>query len=247
MKIDRNGAVWLNGWSKTVALSKTRYGTAEVADTLSLESDDSPVWKKSGSDGSYVWHDHRVHWMSPTTPATLNESGLVQHWSIPANIDGTRVVVTGSLYLRSSPGSWWWLLAVPAFVGGLVCSARLRRSVIAACAVNVAIIGAFARWGLPAGARPTPTLFVLGLAGLVIANVAEIMRRQREIADALVASAAIAVIVAVVLGRAMVANRFTPGIGDVWWVRVSIPAAAGFALAVTATAVRSLVAPTIER
>ena len=247
VKIDRNGIVWLNGWSTTVALSKTRYGTADIADTPPEADNKPPMWKKFGTGGSYAWHDHRVHWMSPTTPPTLNESELVQHWSIPANIDGTQVVVSGSLYLRSSPGSWWWLLAVPAFVGALLCSARLRRSVIAACAVNVAIIGAVARWGLPAGTRPTPTLFVLGLAGLVIANVAVIMRRQREITEALVASAAIAVIVAVVLGRAMVVNRFAPGIGDVWWVRASFPAVAGFALAVTGTAVRALVAPTTNR
>ena len=238
-RIDKDGGVWVNERSPTVALSAQRYGTSgDVLD--SVDPGGVPEWKRVATNGSYLWHDHRIHWMGSTTPPTLNAEGLVQQWSVPFTVDGVVVSVSGGLYLRDAPGSWWWMIAIPLVVVGLVVSSRLRRVATAVAAALVALVGGLSYWGLPQEARPTPTFFVLGLGGIAIAGVAELVRRRPEVVDALVSSAAIAVIVAIVLGRRIVTQRFVPGIDDAGWVRVSLPIAAGLATGAVVSSLRTL-------
>ena len=242
VKIDRLGAVWVNDRSNTLAVSATRYGSATSGETSAGSTKQEVKWTRVRGDGTYLWHDHRVHWMSPTTPPTVNASGLVQKWILKVTVDDVPTTVTGSLYLRSTPGSWWWAIAVIAFVAALFASRRVGSLLLAASGAAATLIGALAFWGMPEGARPSPTLLALGLAALVIVTVGRIFRRQDEIVDALAASSAIALLVLVVLARDFVAQRFVPGIGDEWWIRFVLPAVAGAAVAVSVTSMRALLA-----
>ena len=239
LRVTRDGTVSVNEASETFRISGSRYGTTSMGE-VAVATPGQPTWVVVSNDGTYLWHDHRVHWMSPAKPTAIDDRGLVQQWSLPFSIDGVKSVASGSLYLRDAPTSWWWLAAVPAVVGGLFLGARNRRGLVAVASVGVCAVGALTFWGLPTEARSAPTAVVLGLAGFVIATVAQLMRRQREVADALLASAGTALIVAVVLARAMVTHRFVPGIDDAWWVRAVIPIAGGAAVGATVSSVRGL-------
>jgi hypothetical protein len=240
VKIDRSGTVWVNDRSQTLAISATRYGSSSPVENTAGPTDEEPKWSRVRGDGTYVWHDHRVHWMSPTTPPTLNDVGLVQKWALPVRIDGVATVVSGSLYMRAAPGSWWWIVGIVALVAMLFASRILRAVTLALAGAVTTTVGALAYWGMPDGTRPSPTLFVLGVAALVIVVAGLVVRRQDDVFNALLASSAIASVVFVFLARDFIAHRFVPGIGDQWWIRVVLPMVAGCAVAVAARSMRAL-------
>ena len=117
LRIAADGTVYLNEWSPTGVLNESRYGGSQ--DPLpEYDPDQEPVWKKIGTGGTAMWHDHRVHWMSPLTPAAIDDNGLVQQWFVPVTLDGVASTISGSLYVRGAPAPVWWVLAVPAGVIG---------------------------------------------------------------------------------------------------------------------------------
>ena len=236
VRIADDGTVSVNESSDTFRISKSRYGAGTTLDgggtTTKAES-----WTVVASNGTYLWHDHRVHWMSPAAPQAIDDRGLVQQWTIPVTIDGQATIVSGSLYLRDAPGSWWWLLAVPAAAVGFVLSRRGAPRELAGAGALFAVTGAFMFWGVPSQARGAPAMFALGLLAVAISIATAVFRHRSEIVDALVASAAVALLVGVVIEREAVTNRFVPGLGDSVVARLAVPIVAGLALG---TGVRAL-------
>ena len=240
VRVTEDGTVSVNEAADTFRISKSRYGAGTtLADGRSDATNES--WVVTARNGTYLWHDHRVHWMSPTTPQAIDGSGLVQQWSIPMVIDGRATVVSGGLYLRDAPGSWWWLLAVPALVVGYALSRRVAPRELAAAGAVFAVNGAFMFWGLPSQARGAPGMFALGVLAVVISIATAVFRHRHEIVDALVTSAAVALLVAVVIERETVTNRFVPGLGDSILVRLTVPLIAGLAVGTGARALKRLV------
>ncbi|MEY2969060.1 MAG: hypothetical protein RIQ64_1687 [Actinomycetota bacterium] len=240
VRVADDGTVSVNETSDTFRISKSRYGAGTTIDDGGSASIDES-WVVSSTNGTYLWHDHRVHWMSPTTPRAIDGSGLVQQWSIPITVDGRATLVSGSLYLRDAPGAWWWLLAVPALVVGYALSRRIAPRELAAAGAVFAVIGAFMFWGLPSQARGAPGMFALGVLAVTISVATAVFRRRDEIVDALVTSAAVALVVAVVIERGTVTNRFVPGLGDSILVRLAVPLIAGLAIGTGARALKRLV------
>jgi hypothetical protein len=70
--------------------------------------------------------------------------------------------------------------------------------------------------------------------------VAGLLSNRSEIAAALGASAAVALVVATVIERATVTNRFVPGLGDSIVVRLIVPLIAGLAVGAGACAMKRL-------
>ena len=240
LRIDADGTVSVNERAETFRISATRYGTGAALGDEAPEHGE-PDWVVSSRNGTHLWHDHRVHWMGVGTPPTIDRDGLVQQWAIAMTIDGESTVVSGGLYLRDAPGSWWWLLAVPALVVGYALSRRGAPRELAGAGAAFVICGAFMFWGLPSQARGAPAMFMLGVLAVVISVATAVFRRRGEIVDALVTSAAVALLVAVVLEREAVTNRFVPGFGDSIVIRVIVPLVAGLALGSGARALKRLV------
>ena len=238
VRIDANGEAFVNVASRTHELSRTRYGATAIDEQPTSTTE--PVWRRESTNGTVLWHDHRVHWMSTDAPRATDESGLVQRWTMPMTIDGVATVVSGALYVRDAPGSWWWLLAVPAIAVGFVLSRRGAPRELAGAGAALAVTGAFMFWGLPSQARGAPGMFALGLLVVAMSVATAVVRRRTEIVDALVASAAVAVLVAVVIERDVVTNRFVPGLGDSVVVRLLTPLVAGLALGTGARALKRL-------
>jgi hypothetical protein len=164
----------------------------------------------------------------------------VQQWTIPVVIDNRQTIVSGSLYLRDAPGSWWWLLVVPALIVGFVLSRRIAPRELAGAGALFAVTGAFMFWGVPSQARGAPGMFVLGALAVLISIATAVVRNRGEIVDALVTSAAVALLVAVVLEREIVTNRFVPGLGDSVVPRLAVPLVAGLAVGTGARALARL-------
>ena len=239
VRIAQDGTVSVNESSDTFRISKSRYGAGTTLDG-SGSTDGEESWVVAASNGTYLWHDHRVHWMSPTAPQAIDDRGLVQQWTIPVVIDNRQTIVSGSLYLRDAPGSWWWLLVVPALIVGFVLSRRIAPRELAGAGALFAVTGSFMFWGVPSQARGAPGMFALGALAVLISIATAVVRNRGEIVDALVTSAAVALLVAVVLEREIVANRFVPGLGDSVVPRLAVPLVAGLAVGTGARALARL-------
>jgi hypothetical protein len=83
-------------------------------------------------------------------------------------------------------------------------------------------------------------MFVLGALAVLISIATAVVRNRGEIVDALVTSAAVALLVAVVLEREIVTNRFVPGLGDSVVPRLAVPLVAGLAVGTGARALARL-------
>ena len=84
-------------------------------------------------------------------------------------------------------------------------------------------------------------MFALGVLAVIVSVMTAVFRDRGEVVDALVTSAAVALLVAVVLERETVTTRFVPGFGDSIVIRLIVPLAAGLALGSGARALARLV------
>jgi hypothetical protein len=107
LRFEAGGDVLRNENSPARYLNEERYGGVDVPASASKRA--SPRWQRVAGDGTYDWHDHRIHWMSAIDPPTVRRSPeRAQHvydWMVPASIGGTPLAVHGSLDYRPPPKS----------------------------------------------------------------------------------------------------------------------------------------------
>lgn len=134
LRFDADGRVRRNVHAVATTANEARYGSTDrVPDPDAL-----PQWETVATDGSYAWHDHRIHWMSPTAPRVVDDDGRVDlggpdgTWTVPLVVDGRPTVIEGELIVEPAPATAAWMLLA-----------------VAAAAVTV---GMGFRWGLRAGA-----------------------------------------------------------------------------------------------
>lgn len=130
LRYEADGTVSVNVQSKARYQNETRSASEEGPGTLNPAG--PPEWKKVASGGTYAWHDHRVHWMSPTRAQTTD-------WEVPLTVDGKAVVIAGRYEAVDPPSAapWWIATLVVAVAVGWF--AR-RRSLVAAVAVLVSAV-----------------------------------------------------------------------------------------------------------
>lgn len=109
-----DGTVQVNDASAAAAANESRYGSNPAG----FDPDAPPVWRTVARDGSYAWHDHRIHLMVPDDMAVVDDAGRVDlggddgTWEVPVVVDGVTSVIRGELLLRSAPSPWpWYALA----------------------------------------------------------------------------------------------------------------------------------------
>lgn len=98
LRIDPDGAVYLNTRSPARYINQDRYGATSIPDSVDAEA--NPEWEQVGSGGRFAWHDHRAHWMSPDLPPTISGDRvqIVFPWTITIFIDGVETEVKGELF-----------------------------------------------------------------------------------------------------------------------------------------------------
>ena len=77
--------IFVNINSPAVYLNEDRYGKATVPKSASPEA--APNWKKLAGGNVWAWHDHRIHYMSPTLPPLISAAPDKPHhvfdWEVP--------------------------------------------------------------------------------------------------------------------------------------------------------------------
>jgi len=101
--------VWRNRNSPATYINLDVNGRATLPSYA--DSHAAPDWEQVSTGTSYVWHDHRTHWMSagslpPAVAADPSRPHRVFEWSIPVFYGSREVVVTGELTWSPPPSPW---------------------------------------------------------------------------------------------------------------------------------------------
>ena len=231
LHIRTTGEVLINDASPTSLLNSDRYGNVDMSNYVESKT---PQWRTLATDGMVLWHDHRVHWMSPKPPAVIDAKGTVLDWQVPLVVDNTKTLVSGTLFLRSQATVLWWLVGLLVVLLGVFLSLAKRQLFVfatAAIAFIATVIGVVQWMGLPTGARITPLLLMFSAGAFVIAVIAALLSRNvsrpQHIAVSLHAGAGATMAVCAWLLASVVRAAYVPGVEPAWLVRAIIPAMMG--------------------
>ncbi|MCC5947283.1 MAG: hypothetical protein JJT89_02410 [Nitriliruptoraceae bacterium] len=188
LRFDADGSVWVNERSPARWLNDARFGSLEVEVPVGASADAPPEWRMVSRGGVWSWHDHRIHFMSPSLPAQVDPTaGTVQavtSWEVPLTVDDDEVVVRGELDWVPGPSTLvsaiWGGLAALGAVGLLLAGASRAPAVTGVAALVTGASGAAATWTMPAGADVEPALLVLPGVALVILAVGRWWARQGD-------------------------------------------------------------------
>ncbi len=156
LRFEADGTVRRNALAVATTANDRRFGSS----TTVPDPDAAPRWEVVAGDGTYAWHDHRIHWMSPKAPRNVGPDGVVDlggadgTWSVPITVDDRPTVVTGELVLEPRPSAAGWLPAIAVVFG--VTALVGRRFGARAAAVIALLAGAGATVAALATARAVP-------------------------------------------------------------------------------------------
>lgn len=103
-RVLRDGTVQVNERSPALYLNDTRFPTEQVPPIANAEA--APKWKTVDNSGTFLWHDHRMHYTSTSTPPQVTDQGRktkIFDYTIPLRIDGREGAIDGTLYWVGSP------------------------------------------------------------------------------------------------------------------------------------------------
>jgi len=131
------GGVEHNRRSPATYLNDERLGRrvsarTDVAMPPDVDPDAPADWAHVGAEPRAIWHDHRVHWMSPQPPRFVeagglarammrvnlvgvigsagDDAGVFQDWTVPVAHGGVPAAVEGEMAWDDPPPAWPWLL-----------------------------------------------------------------------------------------------------------------------------------------
>jgi hypothetical protein len=132
-RILRSGEVQVNQRSPATYLNDSRFATAQVPPFADPKA--PPLWKTVDNSGTFVWHDHRMHYQSTAIPPQVTDTSRktkVFDYAVPIRVNGHRGEIAGTLFWVGSPDASKlpFILAGGAIVlagGALVLLTRRRR------------------------------------------------------------------------------------------------------------------------
>ena len=149
-RILANGTVQANRASPAYYLNQNFYGTVTVP--ASASSSATPRWITVDKTGTYQWHDHRIHWMSPITPPQVKNKSkktLIFDWKVPIQVGPKQGAINGNLFWVGQSGggipAWAIVSLVIVAILGLGGAMIAQRRRIAAHAAEAATAGRDAR------------------------------------------------------------------------------------------------------
>lgn len=181
LQVLEDGTVQRNRLSEATYLNEDRMGGVEIPGEVSAatESGAEPEWETIASDGTYAWHDHRVHWMAEVSPQVARGervTGRYDPWIIPITVDDEAAEIQGFLVYEHavSPLPWAALAIVSAGVLGWFGRGRgLRLAAIVLVVVAAAsVVVGRADWASTPDGAGNPLLWILPLVALVAAGAA---------------------------------------------------------------------------
>lgn len=202
-----DGTVEVNVNSVTYQQNQSRYGLDGPGAIRKLGPGVPPDWEVVSTTGSYAWHDHRIHWMSPASvPPNVDPSlgvpQLAYEWPEPITleVDGQVVEVSGELRWfpdRSPAGP---LVMSAAVLAVLVAIGRRHRATTMRAGIAIGIIAAGAvgvaeNVGLAPGVQPQILSVILPATALVVALTSLALLDRPETGNVLLGLAGVPVIV----------------------------------------------------
>lgn len=132
-RILRNGTVQVNQRSPATYLNDNRFAEVTVPPIANAKA--PPLWKTVDESGTFIWHDHRMHYMSPDTPPQVTDKGKktkIFNYAIPVSVDGKKGDINGTLFWVGSAKASklpFILIGIVIVLGGgaLVLFVRRRR------------------------------------------------------------------------------------------------------------------------
>jgi hypothetical protein len=134
-RIEKDGTVQINQKSPATYLNDSRFET-DVTVPKSADPKAPPEWKTVDDSGTFIWHDHRMHWMIanqlPTQVKDKSKKTKVFTYEIPMTVDGTPTTLHGTLWWVGSTSTSKLPFVIAAIVivlggGALVLWLRRRR------------------------------------------------------------------------------------------------------------------------
>ncbi len=244
LRFDADGTVWANRRSPARWQNEDRYAATEVPDFV---DPNAPAdWEQVGDGGTYAWHDHRIHWMSPDLPPAVDPDGGVQdvfgrEAPVPMQVDGVPVEAFVRLeWIPPSSPLPWVAIALVVAVAGFAVARRPELTpwvVVGAGGVALAVSVASAT-GLPAGVgRAVPPLLLppVAIAGGLLART-----REGDARTAVSALGALPLLGWAAVQSGALTAAVVPSVVPVEAVRVAVAISAGAGLAVLAAAAAGL-------
>ncbi len=181
LRFRRDGTVERNSRSTATYLNRSRSGKLDLPPQA--DNGDAPAWQKVAGDGSYAWHDHRIHWMGQGRPQGVTPGHTVQDWTVKMDVDGRPAAVEGKLVLEAGINPLPWIVLGSVAAGAVVLLARRRPLLVAGLAVLVAAVGTLmvgtAQFRVaPAGAGINPLLVAVPAGALGAAAVGLVLRER---------------------------------------------------------------------
>jgi hypothetical protein len=268
VRIGPDGTVEVNQRSPSRWINEDRYETQPEGVPPDVGVDAPPRWEAVADGGEYAWHDHRIHWMSPSLPRQVDPSARaaqpVFDWDLPVLVDGAEATVTGELVWWPGPAPAITVaLVVLAVAGGVALAWWRPRWVPLGVVVSAVVtlgVGLAKNAGLPPGADGEPFLVVLPLLtlGLVVAGVVVAGRDRAGSRDGavvgrvggvprgrlIVAAAGLPLVVWGVVQAGALTRPLVPGPLPTGVVRAVVVGALAVGLAGFVTAARALVTAT---
>ena len=185
LQILADGTVQTNEKSPATYLNNDRY----AATPLPAEADAkaAPQWKTVATGGTYAWHSHLIHFMSPGTPEVLKqqgrESGFVQNWTINLTVDGVPTRISGTLNLLDAPSPFPSIVIALVIAGvGLLLLRKWTVAPLGVIAGGLAItVSAIEQGSIPTGTPTQTWVIVLGIVVVAFSLGALALRANRVV------------------------------------------------------------------
>jgi len=169
LRFDAGGTVEVNVRSPARWLNDARFGALDVQVPPAADAGAAPQWETVAEDGRYAWHDHRIHFMSPTLPGDVDPTqGTVQEifaWEVPLVVDGEPARVEGVLAWLPGPPVGLpialLVLSLAAAVGLVRRPPRDRGVGVMGVGLGALAAGVVATVSSPPGGQAEPSLIVL--------------------------------------------------------------------------------------
>ncbi len=182
LRFDGDGRVEVNVRSPARWLNDARFGALDVEVPPTADAEAAPQWETVAANGRYAWHDHRIHFMSPTLPddvdPTAGSAQEVFAWEVPLVVDGAPARVEGTLVWLPGPPA-----AVPIALAALTLAAAVglgRRPTpdrglgVVTVGLGALVAGIVATVSAPPGGEAEPSLIVLPAISVGVALLARL-------------------------------------------------------------------------
>lgn len=107
-RIEKDGTVQVNENSPANYLDDSRFA-ADAAVPKGVDPKAPPEWKTVDDSGTFIWHDHRMHWMVdgqlPAQVKDTSQKTKVFDYEIPMEVDGKPTTLRGTLWWVGSAGT----------------------------------------------------------------------------------------------------------------------------------------------